>query len=173
MPAGERNATLARLAGSLLAKDNIPANQVVEMVWAVNIQNSKPPLKRDEVETIVKSIAQTHKRKKNEIKKDPYEQTRGFKPTDYGNAERLVAAHGQDIKYCWDWHKWLTWTGTQWREDDTPGVIQRAKKTVRSIYGEAARINDDKERRELLKFAMRSEQRDRIKAAVDLAASEP
>ncbi|MBT9169380.1 MAG: hypothetical protein DDT19_02739 [Syntrophomonadaceae bacterium] len=83
IPAGERNATLARLTGSLLAKNNIPTAQVVEMVWAINLQNSKPPLKRKEVEKIVKSIAQTHARKKNEPKEE-------HKPKKASQADKLI-----------------------------------------------------------------------------------
>jgi len=62
IPEGERNTTLARLAGSLLSKGNIPVEQVILMVQAVNVANCKPPLERKEVEGIVKSIAQTHER---------------------------------------------------------------------------------------------------------------
>ncbi|MEW6523649.1 MAG: phage/plasmid primase, P4 family [Bacillota bacterium] len=95
-----------------------------------------------------------------------------YRPTDYGNAERLVAAHGQDIKYCWPWRKWYIWTGARWLEDTRGEVLRRAKQIIRNMYGEATQIDDDRERREFLKFVLRSEQKDRLKAAVELAASE-
>ncbi|MEW5921611.1 MAG: phage/plasmid primase, P4 family [Bacillota bacterium] len=98
---------------------------------------------------------------------------RSYRPTDFGNAERLVAAHGRDVKYCWPWRKWYVWDGSRWMEDTRGEVLRRMKATVRGMYAEAGRIDDDKERREFLKFVLRSEQRDRLKAAAELAASEP
>src|SRR5438874_889922 len=30
-----------------------------------------------------------------------------FNPTDLGNAERLVSRHGENLRYCHPWKKWL------------------------------------------------------------------
>ncbi len=37
-----------------------------------------------------------------------------FNLTDLGNSERFVAQHGQDVRYCYQWGKWLGWTGARW-----------------------------------------------------------
>ena len=36
---------------------------------------------------------------------------RGLKLSDWGNAERLVALHGDKIRWCDPWGKWLVWDG--------------------------------------------------------------
>ena len=92
--------------------------------------------------------------------------------TDLGNAQRLVAHHGADLHYCYPWSTWLTWTGQHWKRDDAGEAVRRAKDAVRSIYAEAAGAQSDERRRELAKWAMRSEARDRIAAMLDLARSE-
>ena len=92
-------------------------------------------------------------------------------PSDMGNAERLVAAHGQDLRYCHPQKRWYAWDGRRWRLDDMGTVVDRAKRTVRTILSEAAGIADDNRRTELTKWAMRSEQKERVKAMVDLARS--
>jgi putative DNA primase/helicase len=91
--------------------------------------------------------------------------------TDTGNAERLIARHGADLRYCWPWGKWLVWDGARWRPDDTGEVYRRAKETVRSIYAEAADAGDSAMRKALADHAKSSESRHRIEAMVDLARS--
>src|SRR4029450_519476 len=39
--------------------------------------------------------------------------------TDYGNARRLVAAHGADLRYVPVWNKWLAWDGMRWGPSPT------------------------------------------------------
>ena len=93
--------------------------------------------------------------------------------TDYGNAERLVARHGKDLRYCYAWGKWLVWDDRRWALDTTGEVDRRAKETVRSIYAEAAAIADEKLRAAIAKHANLSESRGKIEAMVAHARSEP
>lgn len=100
-----------------------------------------------------------------------------FHTTDLGNADRLVARHGADLRYCHPWQKWLVWDGSRWRVDDTAEVHRRAKETARSIYAEAAAIPGtdqaaEARRKELGAWARRVEARDRLSALVDLARSD-
>lgn len=97
---------------------------------------------------------------------------RGLKLTDWGNAERLVALHGQDLRYCHPWKKWLVWDGRRWAIDETAEVQRRAKSTVSSIYGEAAAARDQKVREALAHHALRSESEEKRKAMVASAWSE-
>lgn len=96
-----------------------------------------------------------------------------FNPTDYGNAQRFVARHGDKMRYCTAWGKWLVWNGQRWRADDTAEVVRLAKDTVRSIYGEAESTADDTTRKGIAKHAMRSESASRIREMIGLAESEP
>jgi len=93
--------------------------------------------------------------------------------TDIGNGERLARLRGSDLRYCWIWSKWLVWDDRRWKLDDTGGIAARAKATVRNIYTEAAKAEEDAERKVIAGWARQSEKRERISAMVDLARSEP
>jgi len=95
-----------------------------------------------------------------------------FNLTDLGNAERFVAQHGHNVRYCYPWAKWLVWTGSRWERDDAGHVHRLAKEAVRSIYGEAAAAEDEDRRKALAKHATRSEAADRIRAMLELAKSD-
>ena len=96
-----------------------------------------------------------------------------YKATDMGNARRLAARHGKDLRYCWPWKKWLAWDRHRWKLDDTGASAARAKATVRSIYAEAAAAEEDSVRAAIAKWAKQSEKRERLSAMIDLARSEP
>lgn len=91
--------------------------------------------------------------------------------TDYGNAERLVARHGEAIRYCPPWQSWLVWNGTRWVRDDAE-VERRAKDTIRSLYRSAANELDEDKRQALAKWARQSESANRLRAAMLLAKTE-
>jgi len=54
--------------------------------------------------------------------------------TDRGNAMRLAREHGEKLRYCYKWRKWLVWDGCRWQEDQTGEVDRCAKKTVLGLY---------------------------------------
>jgi len=167
IPIGERNTTLAKFAGSLISRNGIPISQIVEMIFAVNTKNCKPPLSRDEVETIVLSIAKVHERNNPPVREDEQ-----FRFTDLGNAKRLVATHGDNMRYCHDWGTWLLWDGKKWIRDSSGGAERLAKSTIAALYEEAARMQDEDKRTTLIKHALRSESQRAIQAMLALATSE-
>ncbi len=65
---------------------------------------------------------------------------RRFDLTDGGNAERFVAHHGSDIRYCDKWKVWLIWDGARWGTDVRREADLRAFQTVRQIKAEARRL---------------------------------
>ena len=95
-----------------------------------------------------------------------------FNCSDLGNAERLAHHYGNDIKYCYQWKKWLIWDGVKWADDETGLVNTFAKNTVRKIYEEAKHSEDDNKRQSIARHALTSESNGRIKAMVSLAQSE-
>lgn len=99
--------------------------------------------------------------------------TTGFNLTDYGNAERLVAQHGQDLRYCYPWQSWLAWDGLRWHRDADGELLRRAKETTRGIYTEARSETDEQKRQALAKHAVRSEGSSKVNAMIYLAQSEP
>ncbi len=96
-----------------------------------------------------------------------------FHFTDMGNAQRLVAQHGRDLRYCHAWSAWLVWDGQRWRRDETGEIMRRAKATVRHIYQEAGDCEDAGRRKELSKHAAKSEAAVRLREMTTLAESEP
>jgi len=93
--------------------------------------------------------------------------------TDLGNAGRLVARYGEDLRYCFHLESWFCWDGVRWRVDDTGRVERLAKETVRHIYHEAAQVTGEEARKALIRWAFSSESIARLKALTNLARSEP
>ncbi len=94
-------------------------------------------------------------------------------PTDTGNAKRLVNLFGDDIRYVYEFKKWIHWDGNRWLFDEDGHIFRLAKKTARSIATEAANESNDNSRSKLLKHAISSEHQQRLLAMVDVAKSEP
>ena len=89
--------------------------------------------------------------------------------TDLGNAERLIAAHGNDLRYCAAWGYWLIWDGRRWIKDECRTVEHGAQETVRSILAEGSDEPDSSRRTEIAKHAIRSESAKSIGGMVRLA----
>lgn len=93
--------------------------------------------------------------------------------TDVGNAQRLVARHGNGLRYCPAWRKWLIWDGKKWKKDDTGEIFTRAKDTVRAFHLDALDIQDFDERQRAVRHALKSQYDSRLAAMIRLAESEP
>jgi putative DNA primase/helicase len=125
----------------------------------------------------------------------PVDDASGTKPkdgqhlTDNGNARRLVDRHGQDLRYCHPWKKWVCWDGRRWQEDATAEPERRIKETRDSLYQRAVdklqelkldRSLADKDRKQLARQCQKIithcfgwESASRVTASVQLARSEP
>jgi putative DNA primase/helicase len=97
----------------------------------------------------------------------------GFHLTDLGNARRFVAQHGEDLRHCQIWGKWLFWTGSHWKRDDDGEVIRRTKVTALGMYEEAAKAGTEDARRAIALHATRTEAEGKLRAMSSLAESEP
>jgi putative DNA primase/helicase len=97
--------------------------------------------------------------------------------TDTGNAERLAARYGADLRCVFSDRggRWYVWTAEEgrWRADDTGAIRRYAKATVRTMYREAADIPVEAARKALATHALRSESKHAITAMIELAQSEP
>ena len=49
---------------------------------------------------------------------------------DTGNADRLIAMSGQELRYCPPFRKWLVWDGRRWAVDETGGAPRPAKTSI-------------------------------------------
>jgi putative DNA primase/helicase len=93
--------------------------------------------------------------------------------TELGNAERLVALHGSDLRFCVSWRSWLVWDGRRWERDVTREVMRRAKATIRAFLTAACAVADTERQKVAVKWPMRSQQAHALANMVELAASEP
>ena len=166
IPLHERNARLASIAGSMRRQGVFPAAILVSLLQ-VNESQCEPPLTDTEVKAIASSIG------RYEPKPDT-DRPAHFNLTDYGNAERLVSLHGDNIRFSPERKAWVIWAGKVW-EWDMGGVriAKLAKKTARNIYREAADELDDDVRKEIVKHARATERQVRIEAMIKSAESEP
>jgi putative DNA primase/helicase len=87
---------------------------------------------------------------------------------DSGNAERIMAVYGRDMRYCTPWKKWLLWDGQRWTVDPSQRARRWAKLAMTMFLKQAIeRGNDDQ-----MKFAKSSLNAKRIEYALSLAQPE-
>ena len=60
-----------------------------------------------------------------------------FLANDHGNAARLIAIHGEDLRFCHAFKKWLVWDGMRWAVDDTDQARRLAKLTMLEFLRQA------------------------------------
>jgi putative DNA primase/helicase len=175
IPSGKRNDVLASLAGTMRRRGMGEA-EILAALQVANEQRCQPPLEAQEVKKIATSVARYEPAENVvHISVNGYgsaRSPRGFNLTDLGNSERFIAHHGEDVRYCYPWRKWLVWTGTKWERDDAGRVHKLAKETVRLIYREASDAEDEDRRKALAKHATQSEAEAKIRAMLELAKSE-
>lgn len=98
----------------------------------------------------------------------------GHRPTDVGNAERLIEAGGGRIRYVHAWGRWLVNRDGRWQLDPNNALIRQvAKKVARKLFQLAADTQDKAERDAAWAWAKRSETSGAITAMVDLARGDP
>lgn len=91
--------------------------------------------------------------------------------TELGMARRLVATHGDTIRYAPQLGHWLVWDGRRWAEDVTGKVMLKAKAVVDELHGEA--LKDADRRQDLIKAWQRFQTDARLRAIASLATTEP
>ena len=175
IPSGKRNDVLASLAGTMRRR-GMGEGEILAAIQVTNEQRCQPPLEAEEVEKIAASVARyepdgdiAHISLNGQGRS---RLPRGYNLTDLGNAERFIAQHGENVRYCYPWRKWLVWTGTRWEHDEAGKIHRLAKETVRGIYREAFGAEDEERRKAVAKHAAASESETRIRAMVELAKSE-
>lgn len=91
-----------------------------------------------------------------------------YLPNDTGNAHRLVALFGTDLRYCHLMCKWLWWDGRPWKIDTTGEAQRLAKRTMIEFLRQAVEAQD----KGLKQFAIGSLNERRITHLLILAQSE-
>lgn len=92
--------------------------------------------------------------------------------TEYGHARRLVAEHGESLRYVPSWKKWLTWDGTRWKLDSTGSAHRRAKILARSALHWAHDVTDKEEKKKAVTAAKRLESSRGVSGILTMAGTE-
>lgn len=93
-----------------------------------------------------------------------------FDYSDVGNGRRMVAEHGDVLRYVAEWG-WLYYDGCAWIKDQTGEVERRAKATVDGMLVAATTLSGDAQKL-LARHALRSQSWARIQGMIDSASSE-
>lgn len=92
--------------------------------------------------------------------------------TDSGNAELFAAAYKSKLLYDHRRKRWFVWRDHWWMEDTDGEVERMAKRSARLRLMAAVRMSGDVDKTKHAKWALESESRYRLIAAVALAQSE-
>jgi putative DNA primase/helicase len=167
IPRGHRHNSLVSLAGSMRRR-GMSVDEIDAALQVVNSKRCEPPYDRDHVRKIAESAGgwtpDANSGRAHNLLSQPF--------TDTGNAERLIALYGRDIRFCAETKKWFVWDGRRWNSEDTRRIKMLAKQTTRHLYAAAAGIDDAEIREATEKFARKSESASAIQAMLTCAEYE-
>lgn len=171
VPEGQRDDELYRQACSLRRKfdDNRELIEIVILEWA---KRCDPPFPPDEA---LRKVDQAFKADHSDppSRLAELEKLELHALTDDGNALRFVEQHHELLRHVSAWG-WMVWTGTHWERDDTLLPQEMARKTVRMIPEEATHEGvGDELATDIMRWGVRSQAKERVKAITDLARSDP
>jgi putative DNA primase/helicase len=159
IPDGQRDNTLARIAGTLRGL-KLDEEGLYNAIAGVNQRRCKPPLPESDVRRIAHSIASYAPREEK------------LRRTETWAAEQFATLFQDDCRYCHDLKEWRVWDGMRWAPDDTGNIHQLVKKFVMQLYGLAVAIPDEDERKAMMRFITSLETRNKRAAIETLAQSE-
>lgn len=92
-----------------------------------------------------------------------------FPLTDSGNAELIAELFGDRLRFDHRRNRWLRCKDGKWIEDSNGEVYLMAIEAARARFKSAARMGNDTDRKEGLRWALTSESKYRLHAALELA----
>lgn len=93
--------------------------------------------------------------------------------SDSGNAELFAVLYRDTVRFDHKQGRWLLWNDNRWAEDKQEKVRSMMKQTARRRHELVLNLADSEERTRQIKWALQSESRYAIDAALELAKSEP
>lgn len=158
IPSGRRNAELASLAGTMRRR-GMDEDAIAAALAETNRSRCQPPLAEEEVAAIAASVSR-------------YEPDNRPAYTDLGNAQRFAAEYAVRTRHVYERRRWIVWDGNRWREDSDGEPRRAAKAVAQSLLAEASTLSGEEQKRAVA-HAMRSQSEPRLRAALELARTEP
>ena len=158
---GQRNSRLHAEAGKLRSMGYTP-HQILPLILQINQSECSPPLDESEVVALVEST----------WRYDPDEH-RNIHHTDAGNAELMARKYKGEVLYCPDTKSFLVYDGSRYVKDTENKVEWLMKDLLKSWMIQANLDTDEDRRKRTIQHILKSENQNRIKAAVDSLKSEP
>ena len=87
---------------------------------------------------------------------DPRAESRFYRLTELGNAERFADEHGADVRYVPSLKKWIAYDGRRWKIGADEQIRQLAHKTAKNLYVLAAKEQDNDVAGRIAKWAAQS-----------------
>lgn len=109
------------------------------------------------------SIPETEKDNYDRIGKD----FNDYPTTDYGNAEAIVSLHGEKLRWDNTSGEWLIFNGNTWQVDKDGEIKRIAINSIRERLRRASDISDNSKRNNYVRWAVNSESRNKINAAIE------
>lgn len=153
---GFRNDTLFREACKLRAR-NISQSEALAQLHEFNRSQCTPPLDDQEVQKCVQSA---------------WRYRPGYQRNDRGNAQRFVDAADGRVRFVPELGAFIVFDGSRWSVDTYKLLsIALMKKSNERLWREAQMASED--RREIEKYAVRSQNTAKLKSALESVESEP
>lgn len=89
---------------------------------------------------------------------------------DTANAERFLHLFGDEVRYCPPEKAWYWWDGRRWKIDEMNHVQELALQTAAAIRDEASIIDDEKQKKALWSWAIKSNQSGKLKAMLECSS---
>jgi putative DNA primase/helicase len=160
IPGGRRNETLFRDACAMRRRGH--TRQEIQAAISEKNKRCSPPLSAVEVRHIVESASRYEPA-------EGEEKRLAFHRTDAGNAELFRELYGDTLRFDHRRGTWSVWGEHHWAEDGDGAVYRLAVQAARQRYQMALQIADLSAREDESKFAIASENRQRLEAMLCLA----
>lgn len=176
IPEGSRNATLASLAGTMRRRGLSP-DAIAAALLTENATRCRPPLDDDEVRRIAESVGRYPPATASPPTTGEGDAERvGDTLTDSGNAARLIALHGDRLRFVSVWGRWLVWDDAagRWLHDHRDVAVRELAKDVGlALKHEAAEEANPDRAKALFRFALRSLDTQGVTGLINLARGIP
>ena len=158
IPEGQRNSTLTSLAGTMRQR-GMTTSAIRAALAEENATRCTPPLGDEEVNRIAHSIGQYPSASLDD-------KLVTLRLTDAGNGEAIALLYCDTLRYDHKRGRWLLWRSHWWEPDEDGEVWRLAKLAARQRYIAAAHINDTKHKEAVSTWAIKSESRGKLTAAL-------